>query len=202
MVDVSDESSPVPIDPSIDDVPKDPPIDDVPDDVLEEVPHHIPADVRVSAHDPNERWPGVIDNGPPPLPPASYQAVPFEQCSHCLNPHGLVRYVAQTNTNKQKLWMNHLVRTGEPYWLCRDHVCHNRINNPARACRDRATVIPPGRLKRPRGYLIPTASGKPKCWRHHREDENGRLNKQQYHKRKSVFNKQPVVRRGDAWNDP
>lgn len=184
---------------------------DVPDDDPEHVPAEVPAErvpaERVPEEVPadvpeEERWPGEIDNGPPPLPPASYQAVPFEQCYHCLNPHGLVRYVARNNTNAQKLWMNHLVQTGEPYWLCREHVCHNRITNPARACRDRATVIPPGRLKRPRGYLIPTSSGKPKCWRHHREDENGRLNKQEYHKRKSELNKQPVVRRDDAWNDP
>jgi hypothetical protein len=184
------ESTPIEIliDPSLDD----------PEHVPAEVPaEHVTADVSEE-----ERWPGEIDNGPPPGPPASYQAVPFEQCYHCLNPHGLVRYVARNNTNAQKLWMNHLVQTGEPYWLCREHVCHNRITNPARACRDRATVIPPGRLKRPRGYLIPTSSGKPKCWRHHREDENGRLNKQEYHKRKSELNKQPVVRRDDAWNDP
>jgi hypothetical protein len=191
------ESTPIEvlIDPSLDDVPADDP-EDVPDGD----PDHIPADVPEEV--PAERWPGEIDNGPPPGPPANYQAVPFEQCYHCLNPHGLVRYVARNNTNAQKLWMNHLVQTGGPYWLCREHVCHNRITNPARACRDRATVIPPGRLKRPRGYLIPTSSGKPKCWRHHREDENGRLNKQEYHKRKSELNKQPVVRRDDAWNDP
>jgi hypothetical protein len=195
-VDASDNSSsPIPIDPPIDD-PKDPPIYHVPDDDPDRTPAGVPEEV------PAERWPGEIDNGPPPGPPANYQAVPFEQCYHCLNPHGLVRYVARNNTNAQKLWMNHLVQTGGPYWLCREHVCHNRITNPARACRDRATVIPPGRLKRPRGYLIPTSSGKPKCWRHHREDENGRLNKQEYHKRKSELNKQPVVRRDDAWNDP
>jgi hypothetical protein len=189
--------------------------EDVPDDDPEHVPAEVPAEHVPAEHVPEEvpadvpadvpeeeRWPGEIDNGPPPLPPASYQAVPFEQCYHCLNPQGLVRYVARNNTNAQKLWMNHLVQTGEPYWLCREHVCHNRITNPARACRDRATVIPPGRLKRPRGYLIPTSSGKPKCWRHHRDDENGRLNKQGYHKRKSELNKQPVVRRDDAWNDP
>jgi hypothetical protein len=176
--------------------------DHIPDDDPEHVPAEVPAEHVTADVSEEERWPGEIDNGPPPGPPASYQAVPFEQCYHCLNPHGLVRYVARNNTNAQKLWMNHLVQTGEPYWLCREHVCHNRITNPARACRDRATVIPPGRLKRPRGYLIPTSSGKPKCWRHHREDENGRLNKQEYHKRKSELNKQPVVRRDDAWNDP
>jgi hypothetical protein len=86
-----------------------------------------------------ERWPGQIDNGPPRTAAAhAWTVAPFERCYECGQTEGLVKFVSQVNG--QHLWMEYLVKPGEAYWLCLDHLCHHRINNPSRACRDRGTV--------------------------------------------------------------
>ncbi|KAH8084618.1 hypothetical protein HD553DRAFT_342108 [Filobasidium floriforme] len=151
--------------------------------------HHTGSDNVVSGkHDMDERWPGEIDDGPPLAPPGSYSIVPFERCFQCPEVTGLTRLVA-AQTNRQRLWMNHLIRAGDAYWLCTDHICHHRINTP-RACRDRGSRIPPGQLKRPRGTLIPTKHGRPKCWKHHQQDETDR---EKHQHRGGSLSREPVI---------